>query len=96
MSLTDIQQIQDWSDSLDGPRGTAYQGEALIPPGESTSTTQLPDGRAVVVMVMDPSAAEELATNRLARLPSDLLADQAKPVAHTIADALVAAGYGSP
>ena len=95
MSLTDIQQIQAWSDSLDGPRGVAYQGSALIPPGESSDTTELEDGRAVVVLVMSPEAAGELAANRLARLPSDLLADQAKPIAHIVADALIAAGYGS-
>lgn len=94
MNLTDIQDIPGWSDSLDGPRGLAYQGEALIPPGESTNTTILPDGRAVVVMVMTPDAAEQLAGDRAARLPSDLLADQAKPVAHRVADALIAVGYG--
>jgi len=94
MSLRDIQQIAEWSTSFDGPRGTAYQAEATIGPGESTTTTVMPDGRAVVVLVMTPDAAEELAGDRLARAPNDLLADQAKPTAHTVADALIAAGYG--
>ena len=94
MSLRDIQQIAEWSASLDGSRGTAYQAEATIQPGESTTTTIMPDGRAVVVLVMTPDAAEQLAGDRLARVPSDLLAEQAKPVAHTVADSLIAAGYG--
>lgn len=56
----------------------------------------LSDGRAVVVLVMSQADADTLATNRQTRLPSDLLADQAKPTAHTVADALIAADFGSP
>lgn len=49
---------------------------------------------AQVVLRISLSEAEALAAARIARSPSDLLADQAKPVAHVVADALVAAGYG--
>ena len=56
----------------------------------------LEDGRAVVLLVMSTTDADTLAQARIDRAPSDLLADQAKPIAHTVADALVAAGYGSP
>jgi hypothetical protein len=51
---------------------------------------------AQVVIRLPIATAEALAAARLARAPSDLLADDAKPVAHVVADALVAAGYGAP
>ena len=51
--------------------------------------------RVEVTLVLSKAEADTLASNRLTRLPSDLLADQAKPTAHTVADALIAAGYGT-
>jgi hypothetical protein len=49
-----------------------------------------------VVIRLSVTTAEELAAARIARAGADLLADQAKPAAHVVADALVTAGYGSP
>lgn len=54
----------------------------------------LTDEYAQVVVLLTVAEADALAAARIARAPSDLLADQAKPVAHAVADALVAAGYG--
>jgi hypothetical protein len=54
------------------------------------------DEYAQVILLMTVAEADALAQARLDRSPSDLLADQAKPTAHAVADALVAAGYGSP
>ena len=51
---------------------------------------------AQVVVLLPVAEAEALAAARIARAPSDLLADDAKPTAHAVADALVAAGYGVP
>jgi len=59
------------------------------------ATGVLEDGRAVTLLVQSVADADQLATDRATRLPSDLLADQAKPVAHLVADSLIAAGYGS-
>jgi hypothetical protein len=56
----------------------------------------LEDGRAVVMIVLSEAAADALAAARIARAGSDLLADDAKPVAHLAADSLIAAGYGVP
>lgn len=56
----------------------------------------LADGRVATVVVQSAADAEALAAARIARAGSDLLADQAKPTAHAVADALVAAGYGAP
>lgn len=50
---------------------------------------------AQVVLRIPLAEAEALAAARIARAGSDLLADDAKPTAHAVADALVAAGYGS-
>jgi methylthioribose-1-phosphate isomerase len=55
----------------------------------------VPDQYAQVVVLLTVAEADALAAARIARAPSDLLADQAKPVAHAVADALVAAGYGT-
>jgi hypothetical protein len=54
------------------------------------------DEYAQVILLMTVAEADALAQARIDRSPSDLLADQAKPTAHAVADALVAAGYGSP
>jgi hypothetical protein len=51
--------------------------------------------RVEVKLILSKAEADTLASNRLARLPSDLLADQAKPTAQTVADALITAGYGT-
>jgi hypothetical protein len=51
---------------------------------------------AQVILLMPVAEADALAQARINRSPSDLLADQAKPTAHAVADTLVAAGYGSP
>ena len=51
---------------------------------------------AQVVVLLPVAEAEALAAARIARAPSDLLAEDAKPTAHAVADALVAAGYGAP
>ena len=51
---------------------------------------------AQVVVLLPVVEAEALAAARIARAPSDLLAEDAKPTAHAVADALVAAGYGAP
>jgi len=50
---------------------------------------------AQVVVLLPVAEAEALAAARIARAPSDLLAEDAKPTAHAVADALVAAGYGA-
>jgi hypothetical protein len=50
---------------------------------------------AQVILLMPVAEADALAQARIDRLPNDLLADQAKPTARAVADALVAAGYGS-
>jgi hypothetical protein len=50
---------------------------------------------AQVVVLLPVAEAEALAAARIARAPSDLLAEDAKPTGHAVADALVAAGYGS-
>jgi len=55
----------------------------------------LEDGRAVVMLVLSEADADALAAARIARAPSDLLAEDAKPTAHAVADALVSAGFGS-
>lgn len=55
-----------------------------------------PEARVRMVVELTLADAEALAAARVARAPSDLLADQAKPSAHAVADALVAAGYGAP
>ena len=94
---------EDYQQSAGGP-GVGESGEPYtvhdacitITASNAPAVLTLTDGRVVTAVIQTPEEAEELAANRLARLPSDLLADQAKPVAHTIADALVAAGYGSP
>jgi len=54
----------------------------------------LPCGRVVTVVVQDAIPAEDLAAARIARGDSDLLAADCRPVAHKVADALVAAGLG--
>ncbi len=51
--------------------------------------------RVEVKLILSKAEADTLASNRLARLPSDLLADQAKPTAQTVADALLTASYGT-
>ena len=56
----------------------------------------LADGRVATVVVQSAADAEALAAARIARAGSDLYAADAKPIAHAVADALVAAGYGSP
>lgn len=76
--IRDIQTIPDSAESLDGPRGTAYQGIVIIPPGVGTASTTLPDGRVVSVVV---HSAEEAAT---------LVANM--PGARTTASALKLAG----
>lgn len=49
----------------------------------------------VLVLKMDEAEAEALAAARIARAGSDLLAADCRPVAHAVADALVAAGLGN-
>lgn len=49
--------------------------------------------RQVVILVPEADA-DALAAARIARAGSDLLAADCKPVAHAVADALVAAGLG--
>lgn len=92
--INDLQTIEGAAQSLDGPRGTVYQGTVLVPPGAGASSVRLPDGRVVTVVVQNADDATDLAAARIARSPSDLLAADAKPVAHAVADALVAAGLG--
>jgi len=48
-----------------------------------------------VSLIMTQDEANALAAARIARLPADLLAADAKPTAQAVADALIAAGYGS-
>ena len=55
----------------------------------------LADGRVATVVVQTAAEAEALAAARIARAGSDLLAADCRPVAHAVADALVAAGMGS-
>ena len=47
-----------------------------------------------VVMFVDAKDAEAFAAIRIDRGDRDLLADDCRPVAHAVADALVAAGMG--
>ena len=61
--------------------------------GEDADMRRTP--RVRLVMDMAEADANALAAARLARLPSDLLAADAKPTAQAVADALIAAGYGS-
>lgn len=72
-------------------------GSVTLLPAGTTYTS--PDGtvRDVVIireLVLDRATAEALAAARIARAGSDLLAADAKPTAHAVADALVAAGLG--
>lgn len=92
--ITSVQSIPESAQSLDGPRGTVYQGTVLVPPGEGSVSVVLPDGRAVTVVVQGAEEAEALAAARIARGDSDLLAADCRPVAHAVADALVSAGLG--
>lgn len=61
--------------------------------GEDADMRRTP--RVRLVLDMAEADANALAAARLARLPSDLLAADAKPTAQAVADALIAAGYGS-
>tara|TARA_Y100001973_G_scaffold69556_1_gene101499 strand:+ start:798 stop:1019 length:222 start_codon:yes stop_codon:yes gene_type:complete len=61
--------------------------------GEDADMRRTP--RVRLVLDMAEADADALAAARLARLPSDLLAADAKPTAQAVADALIAAGYGS-
>jgi hypothetical protein len=54
-----------------------------------------PQPYALLSVAIPEAQANALAAARLARLPSDLLAADAKPTAQAVADALIAAGYGS-
>ena len=61
--------------------------------GEDADMRRTP--RVRLVMDMAEADANALAAARLARLPSDLLAADDNPTAQAVADALIAAGYGS-
>jgi hypothetical protein len=54
-----------------------------------------PQPYAILSLLIPAAEAEALAAARIARAGSDLLAADAKPTAHAVADALVAAGVGS-
>lgn len=68
-----------------------------LPPAEYTgeSTDMHDEPRVRMILDMSRAEAEALAAARIARGDSELLAADAKPVAHAVADALVAAGMGS-
>jgi hypothetical protein len=53
------------------------------------------ESRVRMILDMTRAEAEALAAARIARAGSDLLAADCRPVAHAVADALVAAGMGS-
>ena len=59
------------------------------------SMTAAPEQRVRLVLDMTRADAEALAAARIARGDSDLLAADCRPVAHAVADALVAAGLGN-
>ena len=59
------------------------------------SMTAAPERRVRLVVDMTEAEAEALAAAHIARAGSDLLAADCRPVAHAVADALVAAGMGS-
>jgi hypothetical protein len=74
----------------------AARVDVLAPEGTTGATSfTLPDGRVLSVLVQTAAEAEALAAARIARAGSDLLAADARPTAHAVADALVAAGLGS-
>lgn len=94
--------FDDYQQSTGGPgvgesggTYTLHEAALTITDSDESVVLTLSDGRVVTAVVQVASDAQQLASNRLARLPSDLLADQAKPIAHIVADALIAAGYGS-
>lgn len=60
--------------------------------GEDADMRRSP--RVRLVLDMTRADADALAAARIARAGSDLLAADCKPVAHAVADALVAAGLG--
>lgn len=82
--LAEARHVQCWSVSVGVDMGE-HTGAATI---------VLPDGRVLSVVVQTAAEAEALAAARIARAGSDLLAADAKPTAHAVADALVAAGLG--
>jgi len=61
----------------------------------SAQSIHVPGVGWVTVVVHSDADAEALAAARIARDGSDLLAADCRPVAHAVADALVAAGLGS-
>ena len=71
--------------------------EATTVPPEQQIDTDDGSGaqaHAQVVVLLTVDEADALATARRDRLPADLLAADANPVAQAVADALIAAGYG--
>lgn len=58
------------------------------------SMTAAPEQRVRIVVEMTRAEADELAAARIARKGFDLYAADCRPVAHAVADALVAAGMG--
>jgi hypothetical protein len=94
--------FDDYQQSTGGPgvgesggTYTLHEAALTITDSNEAAVLALSDGRVVTAVVQTAAKAQQLASNRLARLPSDLLADQAKPIAQTVADALIAAGYGT-
>ena len=77
-----------------GASFTLHEATLVITASNEDVVLTLTDGRVVTAIVQTAAEAAQLAEDRAARLPSDLLADQAKPVAHRVADALIAVGYG--
>ena len=75
-------------------REVAYEACVMVASGAGAFSVALPDGRVLTVLVQDAADAEALAAARIARGASDLLAADCRPVAHAVADALVAAGLG--
>lgn len=91
----------DYHQSTGGPdvgeTGAAYTVHdacLTVTDSNEAAVLALSDGRVVTAIVQTAAEAGQLASDRIARAGSDLLADQAKPTAHMVADALIAAGYG--
>jgi hypothetical protein len=70
---------------------TTTPPEQMIDYGDGNGAS----AHARVIVLLPVAEANALAAARIARLPADLLAADAKPTAQAVADALIAAGYGS-
>jgi len=83
-------------DPGDGGGARPHASVSLRIPLDSSGpvAVRLEDGRVATVIIHPASEAQDLANARRARGRSGLRVAKARPVAHAVADALVAAGIG--